>query len=53
VAVDGKRLTRRDDLADVISAKSTGAEVELVVLRDGERRTVRLELGRRPARPQS
>jgi S1-C subfamily serine protease len=51
VAVDGKRLTRRDDLADVISAKSTGAEVELAVLRDGERRTVTLELGRRPARP--
>jgi S1-C subfamily serine protease len=51
VAVNGTRLTRSNDLADVISAMSAGEEVELEVLRDGERRRVRLELGRRPARP--
>ena len=49
VAVDGRRLTREDDLADVISAMSAGDEVELELLRDGERRTVQIELGERPA----
>jgi S1-C subfamily serine protease len=52
VAVDGRRLTRRDDLADLISARNAGDRVELGVLRDGERRTVRVTLDRRPARPQ-
>jgi S1-C subfamily serine protease len=49
VAVDGRRLTRRDDLADVISGMSAGDEVELEVLRDGDRRTIDVELGTRPA----
>jgi S1-C subfamily serine protease len=48
VAVNGRRLTRRDDLADVISSMSTGDRVKLELLRDGERRTVRATLGRRP-----
>jgi S1-C subfamily serine protease len=49
VAVDGRRLSRTDDLSDVISSKRAGERVELDVLRDGERRTVELELGQRPA----
>jgi S1-C subfamily serine protease len=49
VAVNGRRLTRRDDLADVISSMSAGERVELEVLRDGERRTIEVELGQRPA----
>jgi 2-alkenal reductase len=48
VAVNGRRLTRRDDLADVISAMSAGQEVELDVLRDGERERIEVELGQRP-----
>jgi S1-C subfamily serine protease len=48
VAVDGRRLTRSNDLADVISAKRAGERVTLQVLRDGERRTVEVELGQRP-----
>ena len=48
VAVDGQHLTRSDDLADVISAKRAGERVTLRVLRDGERRTVEIELGQRP-----
>jgi S1-C subfamily serine protease len=48
VAVGGRRLTRRDDLADVISARGAGERVNLQVLRDGERRTVEIELGQRP-----
>jgi S1-C subfamily serine protease len=48
VAVNGRKLTRTDDLADVISAMSTGDKVELEMLRDGERRTIEIELGERP-----
>jgi S1-C subfamily serine protease len=49
VAVNGRRLTRREDLADVISAMRAGEEVALEVLRDGDRRTIEVELGQRPA----
>jgi S1-C subfamily serine protease len=51
VAVDGRKLTLRDDLADLISAKSAGDEVELEVIRGDDRRTVKVELGKRPERP--
>ena len=51
LAVDGTRLTRHRDLADLISAKSAGAGVALEVVRGDERRTVKVELGKRPARP--
>jgi S1-C subfamily serine protease len=49
VAVNGKRLTLHEDLADVISSMSAGDRVRLEILRDGKRRTVQVELGRRPA----
>jgi len=49
VAVNGRRLTRTQDLADVISSMSAGQRVELEVLRDGRRRTIEVELGQRPA----
>jgi 2-alkenal reductase len=48
LAVNGRPLTRSDDLADVISGMSAGESVELELLRDGERRTVEVELGQRP-----
>jgi serine protease Do len=48
VAVDGRPLTRADDLADVISAKRAGQRVALEVLRDGERLTIEVRLGQRP-----
>ena len=50
VSVDGRKLSLRDDLADLISSKSTGDEVELDVVRGDERRTVKVELGERPDR---
>jgi len=50
VGVNGKDLTREHDLADEISDHSAGDRVRLTVIRDGERRTVEVELGRRPAR---
>jgi S1-C subfamily serine protease len=49
VGVNGRRLTRSQDLADVISAMSAGQRVRLRVLRDGERRIIEVELGQRPA----
>jgi S1-C subfamily serine protease len=49
VAVNGRRLTRTQDLADVISSMSAGERVRLDVLRDGKRRTIEVELGQRPA----
>ncbi len=50
LAVDGDKLTREADLADLISAKDAGDEVELEVYRDGDRRTVKVKLGSRPER---
>jgi len=47
-AVDGKELTRTDDLADRISLEHVGKEVELEIVRDGEKRKVKVKLGARP-----
>ena len=49
VSVNGRDLTREDDLADVISGMSAGQHVKLELLRDGERRTIDVQLGERPA----
>jgi S1-C subfamily serine protease len=51
VAVDGRKLSRSDDLADVISAKSAGDEVTLDVVRGHDHRTVKVKLGKRPNKP--
>jgi S1-C subfamily serine protease len=51
VAVDGHKLSRSDDLADLISAKSAGDEVELDVVRGHDHRTVKVKLGTRPNKP--
>jgi S1-C subfamily serine protease len=50
VAVNGEQLTRSADLADLISLLEPGEEVELGIVRDGETRTVEVELGERPRR---
>jgi S1-C subfamily serine protease len=50
VAVNGDDLTRTADLADLVSLLDPGERVELGILRDGERRTVEVELGERPRR---
>jgi S1-C subfamily serine protease len=48
VAVDGRPLSRTEDLADRISSLNSGDQVSLNVVRDGKHRTVRVRLGRRP-----
>ena len=50
VAVNGQELTRTADLADLVSLLEPGDDVELEVLRDGDRRTIDVELGDRPRR---
>jgi S1-C subfamily serine protease len=50
VAVDGRELTHTADLADLVSLRAPGDQVELGVLRDGDRRTIEVELGERPRR---
>ena len=51
VSVEGRKLTREADLADLVSARDAGEEVELELIRDGKRRTERVKLGERPDRP--
>jgi S1-C subfamily serine protease len=48
IAVNGHRLSRSDDLADEVSAMSAGDEVDLELVRDGQHKTVRVQLGERP-----
>jgi S1-C subfamily serine protease len=48
VAVDGRPLTRTQDLSDVIGRHAEGEKVVLTVVRDGERRRVSITLGKRP-----
>ena len=51
IGVNGRKLSRRDDLADVISSLPAGKQVELEVLRGKDRREVKVKLDKRPARP--
>jgi len=53
VSVNGRGITREIDLADLISAHDARDEVELELIREGKRRTVKVKLGRRPERAPS
>jgi S1-C subfamily serine protease len=48
LSIDGRDVVGPADLARLISGYDPGDEVELVVLRDGDRETVDVTLGRRP-----
>ena len=50
VSVNGEELTHTADLADLIRLLEPGEEVNLGVLKDGERETIEVELGDRPRR---
>jgi S1-C subfamily serine protease len=50
VAVGGRRITQASDLSDLVSRFDAGDEIELEVLRGGDRRTVKVKLGERPDR---
>jgi S1-C subfamily serine protease len=51
VAVDGKAVTQRRDLPELIGNKGPGAKVRLEVVRGKERRTVTITLAPRPSTP--
>jgi len=48
IAVDGNRLERESDLAELISRQRPGQTVQVEVIRDGERQTIEVELEPRP-----
>jgi S1-C subfamily serine protease len=48
VSVDGDPVTSADDVVDAVAAKQPGDTLELELSRDGDKRTVRIELGERP-----
>ena len=48
--IDGTRVDDPDDVSDAVSAKDPGDEIEVEIVRDGERRTLTVELSTRPQR---
>jgi len=52
VAVDGKRITSIDQLTEAIAAHKPGDRIKLDLLRDSNRTSVRVTLGRQPPSPQ-
>jgi S1-C subfamily serine protease len=52
VAADGKKVSSIEELRDAIAAHMPGEKIKLQIFRDGERTSVTVTLGRRPASPQ-
>jgi S1-C subfamily serine protease len=48
VAVDGKKVSSPDEVANAVSAKQPGDKVKLEILRGNDRKTVTVTLGERP-----
>jgi S1-C subfamily serine protease len=46
--VDGQKIVGPDDLAKVVARRQPGDTVTVTVLRDGQRKDIRLTLGKRP-----
>lgn len=51
VRVDDQEVASNRDLIDYVSARPPGTEVKVDVMRDGERKTLTVELGERPGTP--
>ena len=49
-SIDGREVTDPDDVAEIVSDNEPGDEVEIELMRGGERRTFSVELSTRPAR---
>jgi putative serine protease PepD len=50
VGIDGRPVDEPEDVSDAVSAHRPGDEIEVEVMRDGKRRTIRVELETRPQR---
>ena len=48
VSVDGETVREPDEVSEAVSEHEPGDEIVVEVLRDGERRTIRVELAKRP-----
>jgi putative serine protease PepD len=50
VGIDGRPVDEPEDVSDAVSAHRPGDEIEVEVIRDGDRRTITIELDKRPQR---
>jgi putative serine protease PepD len=50
VGIDGQDVDEPEDVSDAVSAHRPGDEIEVEVMRDGERRSITIELDKRPQR---
>ena len=48
--IDGRSVDEPEDVSDAVSARRPGDEIEIELIRDGERRTITVELDKRPQR---
>jgi S1-C subfamily serine protease len=46
--VEGKKVTSMDEVVEIVNENEPGDELELTILRDGDTKTVSVELGDRP-----
>jgi putative serine protease PepD len=50
VRIDGQPVDEPEDVSDAVAAHRPGDRIEVEVMRDGERRTITVELAKRPQR---
>ena len=48
IEVDGTKITEENDLQEVVSGRKAGEKVSIVILRDGEKKTLSASLVKRP-----
>jgi 2-alkenal reductase len=53
VAIDGQTVRSADDVVRQVAARLPGEHASLTIVRDGERRVVRVRLGSRPMAPET
>ena len=53
VAIDGQAVRSADDVVRQVAARLPGESASLTIVRDGERRVVRVRLGERPEAPET
>ncbi len=53
IAIDGQAVRSADDIVRQVAARLPGESASLTIVRDGERRVVRVRLGERPEAPET
>jgi S1-C subfamily serine protease len=48
-AIDGKKIAGMDELIEIVNDSKPGQSIELTILRDGQHKTAKVTLGKRPA----